>query len=181
MYFDDIAVGNPVQAPPADSSNLLTNGGFEDGAADPWSTYGDATLEVVQDLVGAAVPDAPVEGSSCLHVTVNSAGANFWDGGLQNGGHIFEAGKSYTLSIWFKSKSGSFDINIKPERAASPWEGYGAQAITITEEWAEYSVSTGVIADVVDPASITFHIAYAPGEFWVDGARFYEGDYVPGN
>jgi hypothetical protein len=181
LYFDDIAVGNPVQAPPVDSSNLLANGGFEDGVADPWSVYGDAGLEVVQDLAGAAVPDAPVEGNSCLHVTVNSAGANFWDAGLQQAGHIFEAGKSYTLSAWFKSKSGSFDINIKPERAANPWDGFGSQEITITEEWAEYTVSTGVIADVVDPASITFHIAYAPGEFWIDGVRFYEGDYVPAN
>jgi len=181
MYFDDIAVGNPVQVPPVDSSNLLVNGGFEDGIADPWSTYGDATLEVVQDLAGAAVPEAPVEGSSSLHVTVNSAGANFWDGGLQHGGHVFEAGKSYTLSVWFKSKSGSFDINIKPERAADPWEGYGSQEITITEDWAEYTVNTGVIAETVDPASLTFHIAYAPGEFWVDAARWYEGDYVPTN
>ena len=155
--------------------NILANGGFEDGIADPWNTYGDATLEVVQELVGAAVPEAPVEGSSCLHVTVGSAGANFWDAGLQHGGHVFEVGKSYTLSVWFKSKSGTFDINIKPERAASPWDGFGSQAITITEEWAEYTVNTGVIADAdVEPASITFHIAYAPGEFWVDNAVFYE-------
>ena len=154
--------------------NILANGGFEDGVADPWGTYGDATLEVVQELVDAAVPEAPVEGSSCLHVTVGSAGANFWDAGLQHGGHIFEAGKSYTLSVWFKSKSGSFNINIKPERAADPWDGFGSQEITITEEWAQYTVNTGVIADIVDPASITFHIAYAPGEFYVDNAVFYE-------
>ncbi|MFH1716026.1 MAG: LamG-like jellyroll fold domain-containing protein [Planctomycetota bacterium] len=154
--------------------NILANGGLEDGVADPWGTYGDASLEVVQELVDAAVPEAPVEGSSCLHVTVGSAGANFWDAGLQHGGHVFEAGKSYTLSVWFKSKSGPFQINIKPERAASPWEGYGSQEVTITEEWAEYTVNTGVIAETVDPASITFHIAYAPGEFYVDNAVFYE-------
>jgi hypothetical protein len=105
---------------------------------------------------------------------VSSAGTNFWDSGLQHGGHIFEAGKSYALSIWFKSLSGPFQINMKPERAASPWEGYGSQAITITEEWAEYTLETGVIPETVDPASITFHIAYAPGEFLVDDAKFYE-------
>ena len=49
--------------------NLLANGGFEDGVPDPWSTYGDATLEVVQEF--------PIEGSNCLHVVVGSAGANF--------------------------------------------------------------------------------------------------------
>jgi len=155
--------------------NLVANGGLEDdltGAG--WSTYGDATMEVVQELVDAAVPDAPIEGSSSLHVTVGSAGANFWDAGLQHSGKVFEAGKSYTLSVWFKSKSGLFNINIKPERAANPWEGYGSQEVTITEEWAEYTVNTGVIPETVDPASLTFHIAYAPGEFWADNLLFTE-------
>jgi hypothetical protein len=63
---------------------------------------------------------------------------------------------------------------MKPERGASPWEGYGSQAITITDEWAEYTTNTDVIPDTVDPASITFHIAYAPGDFFVDDATFYE-------
>ena len=44
---------------------------------------------------------------------------------------------------------------------------------------AEYSVTTPVFTEDVSPASITFHIAFAAGEFWVDGVRFYEGDYVP--
>jgi hypothetical protein len=167
--------------PPSGSTNVLVNGGFEDGAMDPWSTYGSATAEVVTQLADAAIPEDPIEGGSCLHVNVTDVGANFWDVGLQHGGHVFEAGKSYTLSVWFKSKSGPFDINIKPERGADPWEGYGAQAVTISDQWAEYSVNTGVIPEAVDPASITFHIGYAPGEFWVDGARFYEGDYVPAN
>jgi hypothetical protein len=155
--------------------NLAANGGLEDdltGAG--WSTYGDASMEVVHELVDAAVPEGPAEGEHCLHVTVGSAGANFWDAGLQHGGKVFEAGKSYTLSVWFKSKSGPFNINIKPERGADPWEGYGSQEVTITEEWAEYTVNTGVIPDIVDPASLTFHIAYAPGEFWADNLVFYE-------
>jgi hypothetical protein len=157
------------------SPNLIANGGFEDDLSGaPWSTYGDASMEVVHELVDAAVPEGPIEGDHCLHVTVNSAGANFWDAGLQSSGKVFEAGKSYTLSIWFKSKSGPFNINMKPERAASPWEGYGSQEITITEEWAEYTTNTGVIPETVDPASLTFHIAYAPGEFYVDDASFKE-------
>jgi hypothetical protein len=110
----------------------------------------------------------------CLHVTVASAGANFWDAGLQHAGHVFEAGKSYTLSAYLKAKEGTMDINFKPELGENPWTGYGSQAFTMTDEWQEYSVSTGVIPEVVDPATITFHIAYAAGEFWVDGVRFYE-------
>ncbi|MFC1633276.1 LamG-like jellyroll fold domain-containing protein [Planctomycetota bacterium] len=159
--------------PPAE--NLLANGGFEDDLTGaPWSTYGDASLEVVHELVGAAVPEPPIEGEHCLHVTVGSAGANFWDAGLQHGGHVFEAGKSYTLSAYLKAKEGTMNINFKPELAADPWTGYGSQEFTMTDTWAEYTVNTGVIDANVDPASITFHIAYAPGEFWVDDVRFTE-------
>jgi hypothetical protein len=156
----------PPPPPPPPIENILANGGFEDGVADPWSTYGDASLEVVQE--------DPVEGDYCLHVTVNSAGANFWDSGLQHTGHVFEAGKSYALSAWFKSKAGEFEINMKPERAGSPWEPYGEQRIILTEEWAEYTTETGVIPETVDPASITFHIAFTAGEFFVDDVEFYE-------
>jgi hypothetical protein len=183
MYFDDIRLYAPSLEPvpdPGTLGNILTNGGFEDGVMDPWSTYGDfvTTAEVVQVLEGAAIPEDPIEGSSCLHITVSDAGANFWDAGLQNAGYVFEAGKKYTLSVFLKSKSGTLDINLKPERGADPWEGYGDQVFTITEEWAEYNVTTPVIDADVDPASITFHIAFTAGDFWVDGARFYEGDYV---
>jgi len=155
--------------------NLIPNGGLEDDLSGaPWSTYGDASLEVVHELVDAAVPEGPIEGDHCLHVTVNSAGANFWDAGLQSAGKVFEAGKSYTLSVWLKSKSGPFEINIKPERAADPWEAHGEQRVILTEEWAEYTVNTGVITDTVEPASITFHIAFAAGEFYLDNAVFKE-------
>jgi len=152
--------------PPAPLKNLLANGGFEDGVTAPWSTYGDASMEVVQG-------DA-ASGLYSLKVTVNSAGANFWDAGLQHTGHVFEAGKSYTLSAYLKAQDGPMDINFKPERAADPWEGYGDQVFTMTTEWAEYSVNTGVIPADVDPASITFHIAFAPGVFFIDDVRFTE-------
>ncbi len=156
------------------SGNILANGGFEDGVVEPWSTYGDATAEVVQELAGAAVPEAPIEGSSALHVVVGSAGANFWDSGLQHAGHVFEAGKQYTLSAFLKCSQGTLDINFKPELGEDPWTGYGSQAFTMTEEWTEFSVTTPVIDADVSPATITFHIGYAAAEFWVDGVRFVE-------
>lgn len=105
---------------------------------------------------------------------IPEAGAKFWDAGLQHTGHIFEAGKNYMLSAWLKSSLGPLDINFKPELGESPWTGYGSQAFTMTEEWAEYSVETGVFDTDVRPATITFHIAYAPGDFFVDDVKFVE-------
>lgn len=89
-------------------------------------------------------------------------------------GYVFEAGKQYTLSAFLKCNQGTLDINFKPELDADPWTGYSSQAFTMTEEWAEYSVTTDVFTEDVNPASITFHIAYADGDFWVDDVRFVE-------
>jgi len=159
--------------------NLLENGGFETGEMEPWTTYGSVTTEVVDTLVGAAVAEDPIEGNYCLHLMVPSAGANFWDAGLQHRGHnIFEQGKKYTLSAFCKCNAGELNINFKPEHDGDPWVGYGEQSFTMTEEWQEFSTTIPVLTEEVSPASITFHIQYATGDFWMDAVRFYEGDYV---
>ena len=158
--------------------NLLENGGFEAGDMTAWGNYGGATMEVVDTLDGASIPEAPIEGGYALHVVVDAAGANNWDVGLQHPGHVFEQGKYYTFSTFMKSKSGDLQVRLKPELGQDPWTAYGEVEITITEEWAEYSTTLPVLTADVDPATLTYHIAFAPGDFWVDGVRFYEGDYV---
>lgn len=184
--FYESAYYPPVEPPPGGVVNELTNGNFEEGPSMPldtwapltWNVYGTHTIEVVSELTGAAVPQAPVEGTYCLHVVVPQAGANFWDVGLQHIGHTFKQGKKYTLSAWFKSKSGTLNINMKPELGADPWSGFGERQITITDQWAEYSTTTPVFGQDTSPGTLTFHIAFAPGDFWVDNVRWYEGDYV---
>jgi hypothetical protein len=161
-----------------ESGNYFLNGGFEDGVLDPWGVYGGATAEVVSELVGVAINQDPIEGDLCLHVTVPAAGANWWEVGLVPSGAVFEQGKKYTVSAFLKCKEGTFQVDFKPQKAADPWTGYGQETFTITEEWAEYSVTTPVFAENVTPAGVTFHIGFAAGEFWIDGVRFYEGDYV---
>jgi hypothetical protein len=50
--------------------------------------------------------------------------------------------------------------------------------VTATDQWQEFSVTTPVFETDVAPAGFTFHIGSALGGFWIDGVRFYEGDYV---
>jgi hypothetical protein len=176
FWLDSVAVYKVADAQPEPAPEFnLVNGGFEDGVLDPWYIYDNtgagATAEVVAD-------DA-VEGSSCLHVVVPEAGANFWDVGLSQPGFVFEAGKQYTLSAFLRCKEGTLDINFKPEHAADPWEGYGEQVITMTDQWVEYSVTTPVFAVDTSPASATFHIGFAAGEFWMDDVKFYESEAPP--
>ncbi len=162
-----------------DVTDLLTNGGFEDGVLTPWSTYGSVTSEVVTEVVGAAIPEGLPEGNYCLHLDVAALAANNWDIGLKYPSQVFEQGKHYTLSIYLKCGEGTVDVRLKPERDGDPWEGFPEQIVTVTEEWTEYNVTTPVFTETVDPAAITIHIGFAVAELWVDGVRFYEGDYVP--
>ncbi|MBN2594995.1 MAG: carbohydrate binding domain-containing protein [Sedimentisphaerales bacterium] len=162
-----------------ENGNYFPNGGFEDGVLDPWYVYGAATAEVVDELAGAVVAEDPVEGDLCLHVTVPEANPNWWEIGLVPSGAVFEQGKNYTVSAFLKCKEGTFQVDFKPQISADPWTGYSQETFTITEEWAEYNVTTPVFTETVTPAGFTFHIGFAAGEFWIDGVRFYEGDYIP--
>ena len=158
--------------------DLLPNGSFETGNAGPWNIYGDITSEVVTECVDAAVPEDPIEGDYCLHLVVPAAGAGPHESGMSDGSYIFERGKKYTFSAFIKCKSGTLEFRMKPEHSAPPWEAYGDQVFTATEEWQEFYVTTPVFTEDVTPASPSFHLAFAPGDFWMDGIRLYEGDYV---
>jgi tetratricopeptide (TPR) repeat protein len=161
--------------------NFLLNGGFERGLLTWRNPYGDLTKkEVGTKLVGAAVPEDPVEGKYCLYLEVAPGMANVWDAGLiPFGDFVFEAGKKYTVSAFLKARKGELDIKLTPQLDKDPWTGYGDEVITVTDTWAEYHVTTPVFKEDVSPATFAFHIGGAPGGFWIDDVRFYEGDYVP--
>jgi hypothetical protein len=170
------SLGHAQQEPP----NILVNGGFEDGVVTPWNVWGGgSTGEVVTTCAGAAVAEKPIEGKYCLHVKVPAATTNWWDASVNQGVPAFQKGKKYTLSLWLKSKSGTAQMNLKPEHGADPWTGYGETQVTMTDTWAEYTITTSVFTEDVSPASITLHIGFATQEFWMDAVRWYEGDYVP--
>jgi len=165
-------------------TNLVQNGGFETGAMTPWGSYanspGARTTTVVQDCVGAAKPEGPIEGKYCLHVNVTALGANNYAIGLQPRPTItYQSGKKYTFSVFLKCKSGTMQATLKPELGADPWTGYNSLVVTMTDKWVEYHTTTPVFSSNVTPGQVSMHIGYAIGEFWVDDAKIYEGDYVP--
>jgi hypothetical protein len=159
-------------------ANMLTNGGFESGAIGPYGTYGTVTATVVTECAGADVPEGPIEGKYSLHLEVAAAGTNNWDIGMTNGTHTLQKGKKYTFSCFMKCKSGTLQVRMKPELSADPWTAYNESVVTVTDTWTEYSTTTPVFTADTTPFSPTFHFGFAPGDFWIDGIRLYEGDYV---
>ncbi len=170
MQIGEIELLGVITEPP----NMLPNGGFESGKIEPYGIYGTATSEIVTELVGAAVPEGPIEGKYCLHVVVPAAGANFWDIGMTDGSFTFKTGKKYKFSAWVKTKSGTLQFNMKPEHGAANWEGYGEAQQTATDKWQEFSVTTPVFTADVTPASPTFHLGFAAAEFWMDDIKLQE-------
>ncbi|MDA1191577.1 MAG: carbohydrate binding domain-containing protein [Candidatus Poribacteria bacterium] len=153
-------------------TNLVTNGDFEGGSTDPFVTYGAATVSLATD--GA------FDGAASAKVTVDTAGANFWDSGFQYNANIqFAAGTTYTWAAFVKAESAK-NINFKPELAVDPWSGFGEAMTAIGTDWAEYHVEFSA-PSLVTPASLTMHIAENDVDFWIDNVRWYEGTYVPGN
>jgi hypothetical protein len=181
LFIDDIGVGKTASV-----VNLAINGGFETGAATPWGSWGGGgqtvTAAIVTDCTGADVPEGPIEGKYCWDLKVSGPSTNFWDCAFNSAPiPAFGQGTKYTLSAFFKVKSGTGKVNMKPEHGADPWEGYGEAQFTITDKWAEYHVTTPVFTTSVSPLSLTFHIGFQAQEFWIDNIKFYVGDYVPSN
>ncbi len=150
--------------------NLLLNGGFEDGVLDPWTTYGNTFDVVMED---------PIEGNYCVRTDIAQPGANFWDVFFKYPGLVFENGKHYTFAAFLRCDSGEQQIMLKPELDQAPNTGYGAETVTITDQWQEYYVTTPVFTGNVTPADVVFLMAYDAGTVWIDNVRLFEGDYVP--
>ncbi len=174
-------IGLAMCSPPGygqDIVNLLENPGFESGTRDSWNIYGSVTVEVVTECEGAAVPEEPIEGDYCLYLDVAEGIANYWDAGLQPTGEELNQGKRYTCSAFMKSKQGELQVNMKIELSVDPWTAYAEGMQTITEEWAEYHVTTDVLTSTVSSPGFSFHVGSAVGGFWVDDVKYYEGQYV---
>ncbi len=161
---------------PENILNLLANGTFESGTYDPWVVWTGVEVQVVSELAGAAIPDVPAEGSSCLYLSVPTIGGNPWDRWIKHTGLVFEGGKKYTFSAFMKSSQDPFRMRMKPEYRA---EAFGSIEVEVTEEWQELSVTTPVFSTTLEGADVALLIGYAVGDIWIDNARFYEGDYVP--
>jgi hypothetical protein len=155
-------------------SDLLVNGGFEEGKMAPWGIGPGATAEVVSTLEGAVVEEVPVEGNYCLHVTVPTPGEHYWSYGLDRGSLLFRAGKQYTLSAYFKCRQGTLRTEFLVRWAAGSWTCYAQQTFTVSDTWRRYSVTTPVFPRDTEPGEVKFHFGFDAGEFWIDDIRLIE-------
>jgi hypothetical protein len=87
---------------------------------------------------------------------------------------IFEKGE-YTISAFLKGEEPR-PMGMYSELLVDPWTKSPDENFDITTEWAEYW-ATGVPLD--DVVGLGFRNRGSTVSYWIDGVRFYAGEYVP--
>lgn len=159
--------------------NLVKGGDFEDDAdMTNWSAFssGGATIVMERDNKEAAVGDVSV----MLEVTGVDA-ASPWNPQFRQLPYgtamTIEEGMTYTLSMFMKADKPR-DIQMLIFREVPSYEVRFSKTVNLGTEWEEYWV-TGTAPEDSQVAMKLLNAGAGKGFYWVDGIRFYEGEYVP--
>jgi len=152
--------------------NMARGGDFEtDDDRIQWNlNLNDAVATMTIDKKDAAVGDA-----SLFIADIALDPARSWKPQIDQGDiPIFEKGE-YTISAFLKGEA-SRPVGMYAEVLVDPWTKSPSQTVTITTEWVEYW-ATGIPPD--DMVGIGFSNGGSTVSYWIDGVRFYAGEYVP--
>jgi hypothetical protein len=152
---DGAAFGRP-------GPNLLTNGGFEQGAGG-WSAQGGQ--------IGIIPSNNPAFGAKTLEVKTNGQGA---DEGVSSGAVPAHAGQTWTFSIWLKGTHGneSADVSVWEYAADGAVTGQANYPVTLSINPTQYSVTTSVInPDTTEVRALVRTSSKQPLDFYADAAK----------
>ena len=156
-----------------DIENLAEGGDFEDaGEMAMWNlNLGNAGVGAMEiDKHEAAVGDA-----SLFISGIDFDAAENWKPQIDQGGiDIFEDGV-YTISAFLKAEAPR-EVGMYAELQIDPWTKSPSGTANVGTEWEEFW-ATGL------PAAAAVGIGFSNRGFrvnyWIDGVRFYAGEYVP--
>ncbi|MFC1718157.1 carbohydrate binding domain-containing protein [Candidatus Poribacteria bacterium] len=155
--------------------NLALGGNFEDeGELAEWSLdIADGSLgEMSIDDTTAAV------GESSLFFRIDQLSGN--DGTrprFNQFGHILENNKIYTLAAFYKAEE-ERTFTIAVQLNGAPWTRFADQEIAVDTEWQERWVTFTATQDGEVSLQPTRNTGSSVN-YWVDGIRFFEGEYEP--
>ena len=183
-------LGSGLAVADEEIENLLDNGGFENGTHAPWQIGGairdgggvGATIEVVDKLKGAKIPEDPIEGRLCLRVEVEKGASSAGDVQFMTANHppVYKKGEIYTLSAFIKSDDNMrFHLLISGGSEDGFQPSFRSETFTTTDVWQEYYLTTAPMPQQPQATRAKLFVGYGPGEFWVDDIKIYTGEYVP--
>jgi len=153
--------------------NLARGGDFENGDAD--KALWELQIEGQAFAVLTIDKDEPAVGEACLFVEVISVdnAANWvpWIWQTQT----VEKGETYTLSLFLKAEEHrNIDLSIRDLN--EPKQEHVIQNILIGTDWEEFWITFAAPKDV----DVKVGVRGGPEvSFWMDGIRFYIGEYEP--
>lgn len=152
--------------PPADTSDKIRNGGFENGTSE-WSIYPIGNALANARVEAGAGPDK----SAALRVDITSDGTNWHVQCIQNGLAI-EKDKSYEISFYARAARPG-EITIDVMKGVAPWSNYGlSKTVQLTTSWQKY---TGRFrANATDGSTVrpTFELGAMDNTVWIDRVEF---------
>lgn len=158
-----IYASSAVAAPsPRDATNLLQNGGFEDGQA-PWTAYHSIVTLTSQAHSGAqalqAVPWAPGNG---LYYAIDYAGN--YPGGVLPKGIVAPLAGAYTATAWVRGTVGGTLQLLVAEGTAGTVGSPDQVSVVATGDWQQLTVVHNVAT-----AGVNLDV-------WVGGVHYQQGD-----
>jgi uncharacterized repeat protein (TIGR02543 family) len=161
-------VGPAVQLASGTASNLLVDGGFENGLTD-WSFIVNTQDKQAQATLSLDTSTS-AEGSTSARIDVISAGTADWHVDLEQPNVSLAAGKTYQLTFWARADRAR-SITVNSQGGAPNYPNYGLNDhISIGTAWQTYSAS--FIAPVTATDSrIQFFVGDVAGNVWIDGVQ----------
>jgi hypothetical protein len=152
--------------PPADTSDKIRNGGFENGTSE-WSIYPIGNARANARVEAGAGPDK----SAALRVDITSDGTNWHVQCIQNGLAI-EKDKSYEISFYARAALPG-EITMDVMKGVAPWNNYGlSKTVQLTTSWQQYTGrfrANGTDRSTVRP---TFELGAMDNTVWIDKVEF---------
>jgi hypothetical protein len=164
--------------------NLFDNPGFEEGTGTEvqdipgWQLY---KQENATGLLSIDTQEA-IEGEQCVFIEVTGVPAGgSWNLRFDHMRRFSVVlGTTYTMSFWLKGDPGPVTLSASraEQNEAGEWGALAQQVVNPTEEWQEYYLTFEASEDRLIMWQIL--ISNEGQTYYVDHARCYEGEYVPG-
>ncbi|MFC1715563.1 carbohydrate binding domain-containing protein [Candidatus Poribacteria bacterium] len=159
--------------------NLVKGGDFEEDIdMSHWAAFssGAATITMEKDKKESAV------GEASLFIDVTGIDpAKTWNPQFRQLPYgtamSVEKGETYTLSMFLKAEE-QRNIQLLVFQEVPSYVVRLTKTVTVGTEWEEYWV-TSMIPESSLVAMKLLNAGAGKGRYWMDGVRFYEGEYVP--
>ncbi len=162
-----VPLGPAVRVGAGAGSNLVTNGGFENGLA-AWSYFvdndGEASATVTVDNSMAA------EGAASALVNVASADTYSWQVNLYQPSLPVTTGTNYQVQFWARSDAPR-SLTVDCESSSAPYTNYGLfTEVPLSTSWRLYTL-TFVSSATAHDGTLQFNVGDVAGNVWIDGVQ----------